>query len=76
VQFIRLPAGWGADAIQIPKKQFVICVTGQIEITASDGTTRGFGPGDAVLMEDVDSKGHRTRVKGDAEFDAAVIPVD
>ena len=76
VQFIRLPAGWAADAIQVPKKQFVICLTGEIEVTATDGTTRSFGPGDAVLMEDVDSKGHRTRVKGDAEFDAAVIPVD
>jgi hypothetical protein len=76
VQFIRLPAGWAADAIQVPKKQFLICVAGQIEVTASDGTTCSFSPGDVVLMEDVDSKGHRTRVKGDAEFDAAVIPID
>ena len=44
-------------------------------MTASDGKTRSFGPGDTVLMEDVDGKGHRARVKGD-ECLAAVIPVD
>jgi len=76
VQFIRLPSGWSADAIQIPKKQFLICITGHIEVTASDGKTRTFGPGDAILMEDADSKGHRTRVKGSTEFSAAVIPID
>lgn len=75
VQFIRLPNGWSADSIQVPKKQFLICVKGQLEVTASDGKTRTFGPGDTVLMEDVDSKGHRSRVKGD-ECLAAVIPVD
>jgi len=76
VQFIRLPAGWTADAIQVPKMQFLICLKGEIEVTASDGNARGFAPGDTVLMEDSDSKGHRTRVKGDAEFTAAIIPVD
>jgi hypothetical protein len=76
VQFIRLPSGWAADAIQIPKKQFLICLTGHIEVTASDGKTRTFSPGDTILMEDADSKGHRTRVKGSGEFNAAIIPVD
>ena len=28
VQFIRLPAGWAADAIQVPKKQFFVCLKG------------------------------------------------
>jgi len=76
VQFIRLPAGWAADSIQVPKKQFFVCLKGHVEITASDGKSRSFGPGDAVLMEDGDGKGHRTRVKGDGEFFAVVIPVD
>jgi hypothetical protein len=74
VQFIRLPAGWAGDAIHVPKKQFLICLKGQLEVTASDGKTRSFGPGDTVLMEDGDGKGHRSRVKG-GECLAAVIPV-
>jgi hypothetical protein len=76
VQFIRLPAGWSADAIQVPKKQFLICLKGHLEVTATDGKTRTFGPGDTVLMEDGEGKGHRSRVKGDGECLAAVIPVD
>jgi len=75
VQFIRLPAGWAADAIQVPKKQFFICLKGHLEVTATDGQTRRFGPGDTVLMEDGEGKGHSSRVKGD-ECLAAVIPVD
>ena len=76
MQFIRLPSGWAAESVQVPKKQFLICLKGQLELTASDGKTRSFGPGDTVLMEDSDGKGHRTRVKGDGECLAAVIPVD
>ncbi len=75
VQFIRLPSGWAAESVQVPKKQFVICLKGHLEVTASDGKTRNFGPGDTVLMEDIDGKGHRARVK-DEECLAAVIPVD
>lgn len=76
VQFIRLPAGWAADAIQVPKKQFFVCLKGEVEITSSDGKTRSVGPGDTVLMEDGEGKGHRTSVKGNAECLAMVVPVD
>ena len=77
VQFIRLPAGWSADAIKVPKKQFVLCIKGQIEITAGDGSKRSFGPGDCILMEDVEdqSAGHKSSAVG-GEFVAAVVPVD
>ncbi len=34
------------------------------------------GPATRVLMEDGDGKGHRTRVKGDGECLALVVPVD
>ncbi len=75
VQFIRLPSGWSADAIHVPKKQFMLCLKGHLEVTASGGDKRSFGPGDCVLMEDVEGDGHHSRVKGE-EFVAAVVPVD
>lgn len=77
VQFIRLPAGWTADVIKVPKKQFVLCIKGQLEITVGSGDKRTFGPGDCILMEDVEdaSEGHKSSVKG-GEFVAAVVPVD
>jgi uncharacterized cupin superfamily protein len=48
---------------------------GHLEVTASDGEKRTFGPGDSLLMEDVAGKGHSTRVKGADECIAAIIPV-
>jgi len=75
LQFIRLPSGWTADAINPPSKQFIIGLQGEIEVTAGDGEKRTIGPGDSVLMEDVEGDGHRARVKGKDEFIAAVIPV-
>lgn len=75
LQFIRLPSGWAADSIHPPKKQFLICLKGHLEVTASDGEKRTLGPGDSVLMEDVAGKGHHTRVKGADECLAAVIPI-
>lgn len=75
VQFIRLPAGWNAPSINPPSKQFLICLKGHVEMTASDGEKRTFGPGDSVLLEDVEGKGHRTRVKGGDECLAAIVPI-
>jgi hypothetical protein len=48
---------------------------GHLEVTASDGEMRMFGPGDSVLMEDVVGKGHHSRVKGADDCEAAIIPI-
>jgi len=76
LQFVRLRVGWDGKSICPPERQFLICLSGEIEVTASDGKKRRFGPGDAVLMEDVSGKGHRTRVRGAEEFLAAVVPLE
>ena len=75
LQFIRLPSGWTGELIHPPKAQFLICLKGHLDVTASDGHKRTFGPGDCVLMDDISGKGHRTRVKGDEECLAAVISI-
>lgn len=75
LQFVLLPAGWVGDAVHPPKSQFLICPKGRLEVTASDGEKRTFGPGDSILMSDVAGKDHRTCVKGDHECIVAVIPV-
>lgn len=75
LQFVRLPAGWTADTATPPSKEFVICLQGQLELTASDGEKRTFRPGDAVLVDDVHGKGHKTRVSGKEEFVGAMIPI-
>ena len=75
LQFIRLPKGWAGQDSHPPHQQFLLCLEGQIEITASDGEKRTFGPGAALLMQDTAGKGHRTDVKGPHDWVAAVIPL-
>lgn len=75
LQFVRLPSGWAGESIHPPKAQFLICLKGHLEVTASNGDKRTFGPGDSILMEDISGKGHRTRVKGTDDCIAAVIPI-
>jgi quercetin dioxygenase-like cupin family protein len=76
LQFIRIPSGWVGEHIHPPKHQFLLCLEGKLEITASDGEKRNFGPGAAVLMDDTSGKGHHSRVKGSKDWIAAVVPVD
>jgi quercetin dioxygenase-like cupin family protein len=60
--FVGGPTGWAGDWHVAPKRQFVICLTGEFEITASDGESRAFRSGDILLLEDVTGKGHKTRI--------------
>ena len=43
-----------------PQRQFVIILSGQLEIGFEDGSKQVFGPGDARLVEDTTGKGHTT----------------
>jgi hypothetical protein len=44
-----------------PARQFVIIRKGQVDFTVSNGETRRFGPGDVVLLEDTEGKGHKSK---------------
>lgn len=73
--FVTLPEGWIGDWHPAPRVQYWLPFTGQIEVGVSDGEIRWFGPGDIALLEDVDGKGHSTRVVGDVEVRAAFVQV-
>jgi hypothetical protein len=44
-----------------PRRMFVVVLEGGLEIIASDGTKRTFGPGDVFLEDDPTGKGHYTQ---------------
>jgi hypothetical protein len=58
-----------------PRRQFVVNVTGTVEIVASDGERRRFGPGTVLLAEDVTGKGHTSRGLGAEERLSLFIPL-
>jgi hypothetical protein len=73
VLFIGAPVGWDSPPHPAPRRQWVVMVRGTVETTTSDGETRAFGPGAAVLVEDTHGKGHRTRVAGAEPWLAIVV---
>ncbi len=55
-------ADYDYDWHNAPQRQYIVLLDGEIEIEVSDGEKKVFRGGDVLLVEDVDGKGHRTRV--------------
>jgi hypothetical protein len=60
VLFGRAPADGSHPEQPESRRQLMICLSGSGEITAT-GETRRFAPGDVLLVEDVDGRGHASR---------------
>ena len=75
ISFRESPAGNFQDWHPAPRRQFVIIVSGQLEIGLGDGSKHVFGPGDARLVEDTTGKGHTTRVLGNQICVTATVPL-
>ena len=58
-----------------PRRQYVICISGGIEIGLGDGSTHVFGPGDARLVEDTTGQGHTTKTIGDGPGITCTVPL-
>ena len=71
--FFKVPSGWYGDWHPAPKRQFFCCLSGEFELTASDGETRIYSAGEVFLLEDTSGKGHRSRVTGKEDFVAAIV---
>lgn len=64
--FMNAPSGWSIDWHPSSARNFFVVVTGEWEVTASDGETRRFRNGDLLRVEDTVGKGHKSRVVGDS----------
>jgi hypothetical protein len=58
-----------------PRRQFVITLSGEVEIGLGDGSVHRFGAGHVNLAEDLTGQGHTTRVVGTEPRVTAVIPL-
>lgn len=61
----QLPAGVFVPTHNAPQPYIAICLSGEIEVTASDGTVRHIKPGGLMSMGDLTGKGHSTRTLSD-----------
>jgi quercetin dioxygenase-like cupin family protein len=75
VIFRRSPADQYIDWHPAPRRQFVVTLSGEAEVEASDGEVRRIGPGTVMLADDTTGKGHITRGVGSAERISIFIPL-
>jgi len=73
IKFGIRPPGVVQDWHPAPQRQFVIILSGQLQIGFEDGSTKVFGPGDARLVEDTTGKGHTTIALGNEPCITATI---
>ncbi|MEM7542994.1 MAG: hypothetical protein AAF384_15620 [Pseudomonadota bacterium] len=48
-----------------PEEQYIIILSGRVEIQVGDGTKRVFGPGDIISAEDTTGRGHISKAIDD-----------
>lgn len=71
--FMRAPAGWKSEFHVASARSLFVVLTGEWEVTASDGESRHFSAGSALLVEDRTGKGHSSSVVSDLPSVAAMI---
>lgn len=70
-----LKAGQTEDWHIAPRRQFMVCLRGLVEVTAADGQKRRLKPGEFALLEDTTGKGHITHAAGKDDHVALALPV-
>src|SRR6266567_1196129 len=76
VSFFGAPAGWNSDWHPSSGRNLFCVISGEWEISASDGEVRRFSQGDVMLVEDTIGKGHTSRVISDVDSLALLIALD
>lgn len=76
ISFRSTPSGTFSDWHNGPRRQFVITISGEVEIGLGDGSVHRFGPGHVNLVEDLTGQGHTTRSVGNEPRVSATIPLE
>jgi hypothetical protein len=61
VMFRETPIGGALGFHNAPQRQFVVNLSGVVELETGDGTRRRLGAGDILLADDTTGRGHITR---------------
>jgi hypothetical protein len=76
VIFRHTRAGSHLDYHPAPRRQFVVTLTGRVEVGCADGTSRVFGPGDVMLADDLTGQGHTSVQLGDEDRTSLFLVID
>ncbi|WP_109468381.1 cupin domain-containing protein [Albibacillus kandeliae] len=70
---VEYPAGYEGPQERSTHRQLAFCLSGLLRLTSSDGGQREFGPGDMIVMDDLDGKGHMITVLGNGPARVASV---
>ncbi len=65
VIFRETAEDYNLDFHPAPRRQYVVNLTGGVEIETGSGEIRVLGPGDILLAEDTTGRGHKSRAVND-----------
>jgi len=74
--FRETDPGYDYDWHNAPRRQYVINLSGGVEIEIGDGTRRRLNAGDVLLAEDTTGRGHRSRAIGDQPRRSILVTLD
>ena len=72
---LRFAADWSGPWHPSPYRQWFFLLSGSLTVTAGDGAEQSFSTGDVILIEDVGTRGHLTRVNGGQQAVAVGVRV-
>lgn len=75
VLFREVGGDYDLDYHKAPRRQYVVNLTGSVEIEVGDGTKRVLGPGTILLAEDTTGRGHISRNVGGEPRTCLFIPL-
>lgn len=76
VVFREVDGSYDLDFHNAPRRQFVVNLTGSVDIEVGDGTVRRFGPGSILLAEDTTGEGHISRAVDGEPRSCLFVPLD
>jgi quercetin dioxygenase-like cupin family protein len=71
--FCSLEPEWTSTWQPAPVRQFLVVLSGSMEVEVSDGEMKRFQPGDSLLLEDTWGKGHRWKNSGEDVLHLLVV---
>ncbi len=74
--FRERPRGLFSDWHCAPRRQYLIILSGEVEIGLGHGSKHRFGAGTALLAEDTTGQGHTTLIVDGDPVIQAVIPLE
>ena len=76
INFRSRDSGYFYEFHNESRRQYVITLSGRVDVEIGDGTKLGFGPGDVIFATDLSGQGHSTRTMGNEPWVYCAIPSD